>query len=34
MMQEEDEEDAGPAVKRPGKADASTGDLFADEAEG
>lgn len=34
MMQEEDEEDAGPAVKRPGKADTSTGDLFADEAEG
>ncbi|MCZ8158325.1 MAG: site-specific DNA-methyltransferase [Rhizobiaceae bacterium] len=34
MMQEEDEEDAGPAVKRPGKADTTTGDLFADEAEG
>ncbi|WP_236015818.1 DNA methyltransferase [Phaeovulum veldkampii] len=34
MMQEEDEDDASPAVKRPGKADTTTGDLFADEAEG
>lgn len=34
MMQEEDEEDAGPALKRASKADTSTGDLFADEAEG
>ncbi|MFN3686453.1 site-specific DNA-methyltransferase [Salinarimonas sp.] len=33
MMQEE-EEDAGPAPKRASKADTSTGDLFADEAEG
>lgn len=34
MMQEEDEEDAGPAPRRASKADTSTGDLFADEAEG
>ena len=34
MMQEEDEEDAGPALRRASKADTSTGDLFADEAEG
>ena len=34
MMQEEDEEDAGPALRRTSKADTSTGDLFADEAEG
>jgi adenine-specific DNA-methyltransferase len=34
MMQEEDEEDAGPAPRRTSKADNSTGDLFADEAEG
>ena len=34
MMQEEDEEDAGPAPRRASKTDTSTGDLFADEAEG
>lgn len=34
MMHEEDEEDAGPAPRRARKADTSTGDLFADEAEG
>ena len=34
MMHEEDEEDAGPASRRTSKADTSTGDLFADEAEG
>lgn len=34
MMQEEDEEEAGPAPRRASKADTSTGDLFADEAEG
>jgi adenine-specific DNA-methyltransferase len=34
MMQEEDEDDASPAVRRPTKADTTIGDLFADEAEG
>ena len=34
MMQEEEGEDAGPAPRRASKADTSTGDLFADEAEG
>lgn len=34
MMHEEDEDDAGPAPRRASKADTSTGDLFADDAEG
>lgn len=34
MMQEDDEEDLPVATKRGSKADTSTGDLFADDAEG
>lgn len=34
MMQEEDEEDLPPAPKQGSKPETSTGDLFADEAEG
>lgn len=34
MMQEEDEEDVAHAQKRGSKTDMTTGDLFADEAEG